>query len=405
MVGAVVPYGLSVHGFIDKVGNYAGFAAVIAVALLVIMVFVGARESAALRDRAEDAEDRLYRLEYHAEQLSRSAAAAAPPAPVAQAAAPGLLARGAAAATPLASPAVAVAAPPAAARRAVPAAAPAGVAAPALSSATRLIPLREPAEPAEPAGSSNGVSSSVPVAPAPSTTAGAGGGAIIAAGGNGVTPAPAPAPALALTPVGASVPPPPRLTPRPPAAPAPGRAPRRNYGRAAEQPGSRIGKGSVAIAVVLLAVIAVAAVLVINHHGSGSGHARPAADRGGHPHRSGTHKTKGTLFVNPTKVTVAVLNGTSTSNLAADVSAKLNHVGFQQGDTLNYSDQTQATTTVGYLPGYSAQGYAVAKALGLGRAVVHRVNTAARDIACAATPTTCPDQVVVTVGADLESDA
>jgi hypothetical protein len=102
---------------------------------------------------------------------------------------------------------------------------------------------------------------------------------------------------------------------------------------------------------------------------------------------------------------VAVLNGTSTTNLAHDVSAKLSAEGFREGSTGNYPDQTLSATAVGYLPGYRAQALAVAKYLHLGSGAVSAVGSAAKEVACSATPTTCPDQVIVTVGADLESDA
>jgi hypothetical protein len=100
-----------------------------------------------------------------------------------------------------------------------------------------------------------------------------------------------------------------------------------------------------------------------------------------------------------------VLNGTATDNLAADVSADLNKVGFQQGETANYADQTQSSTTVGYLPGDRAQAIAVAKALGVASSSVAQVSTTARQIVCPSGAASCADQIVVTVGADLNSDA
>jgi hypothetical protein len=436
MIPGVVPYAtVSVHAFIDKVGNYAGFAAIVAVALLIIMVFVNARESAALRERAEEAEERLYRLEYHAEQLSRNAAAVQ----AAQAAQGASSVQGAPRVQPAPAgaqaPAVTQAIPARAATAAAVASgrvataalagAPAGVGAPALSSATRLIPLPEP-----PAATNGTAAASAPSAPAPGSaadttsatgatsappppsTAAAGaaaGGAAAggaAAGAAGATATPEP-----VRPPSPMAPPPPRITPRPPTGdPTAGRAPRRNYGRPAEKPRSRIGRGSIAVAVVLLAVIVAAVVIVLTHQGSSG--SSPTTNRAASHSATSSHsnaskhgKASRTVRVDPTKVTVYVLNGTSTNNLAADVSSKLNQAGFQQGGTGNYTDATQTTTTVGYMPGYSAEGYAVAKSLGLSKGSVHKVNTAARDLACAATPTSCPDQVIVTVGADLESMA
>ena len=57
-----IPFALSVHHFISSVGADAGFAAFIAVALLVLLYFSQARETATLRRRAdEEAADDLPR--------------------------------------------------------------------------------------------------------------------------------------------------------------------------------------------------------------------------------------------------------------------------------------------------------------------------------------------------------
>ena len=111
------------------------------------------------------------------------------------------------------------------------------------------------------------------------------------------------------------------------------------------------------------------------------------------------------MQVNPTHTRVAVLNGTDTQNLAADVSARLNKVGFQQGDTANFVNASQGSTTVGYLPGFRAQGLAVAKALSVSGGDVHPVSSQARQLVCPGGASSCQDQVVVTVGANLNSDA
>ena len=103
-------------------------------------------------------------------------------------------------------------------------------------------------------------------------------------------------------------------------------------------------------------------------------------------------------------MTVAVLNGTSTENLAADVLDKLSGAGFKPGQTGNNPDQTLTTTTIGYLPGDRNQALAVAQALKVSATAVAKVPTSAREVVCSA-PTSCPDQVVVIVGADLASIA
>ncbi len=56
---ATLPFALSVHHFISSVGADAGFAALIAVALLVLLYFSQARETATLRKRAEEAGQRV----------------------------------------------------------------------------------------------------------------------------------------------------------------------------------------------------------------------------------------------------------------------------------------------------------------------------------------------------------
>jgi hypothetical protein len=416
MLGVMVPYALSVHSFVNKVGGYAGVAAVIAVALLVIMFFVNARETSALRDRATDAEERLYRLEYYAEQVNRNAAAQQ--APVATQAEPGAAARDPATAT-----GSSVAPVPAAAAAAIAAAgapfAPVGVGAPALASATRLIPLAEvsAAREAHAAAAAAPVATATATAlqdtqahPMPPETNGAGTPPValppstVAAGGQPSAPS-ADAPPQDPAPA-----PPPRLTPRPT---PPVTAPRRNYGRP-EEKSSRIGRASFAVAGLLVAVIVAAAVLIISHHHSGSGSG--SASRSGHAHRTaaaGKHtrtsnspsaKHTKTVRVNPSTVTVAVLNGTTTNNLAADVLQKLSTAGFQPGRTSNYPDQTQTTTTIGYLPSDRAKALAVASALDLSDKAVVKVSMTAREVVCS-TPTACPDQVVVVVGADLASIA
>ena len=58
--------------------------------------------------------------------------------------------------------------------------------------------------------------------------------------------------------------------------------------------------------------------------------------------------------VTPDAVTVAVLNGTSTTNLAHDISQKLSTVGYKAGNIATATDQTETATVVGYLPGYQA---------------------------------------------------
>ena len=140
---AAIPLALSIHHFISSVGADAGFAAIIGLALLVLLFFAQARETANLRRRADEAESELQALQLYVQQLARTPApapapapqpsvvpVAAPPAAARIGARPAAAARGGPCGRP--EPAGAVATIPAA---------PAGVGAPALSAATRLIPV------------------------------------------------------------------------------------------------------------------------------------------------------------------------------------------------------------------------------------------------------------------------
>lgn len=389
---AVVPYALSVHGFIAKIGSYAGFAAIIGVALVVIMLFVHARETALLRERAEDAEDRVDYLEQALEQLERQTAQATQLAQAAQGQ-PRAGAVAAPAAARTASPSRPAPAPAVAAAYATTArpttsgpppqlpAAPFGTAGPALSSATRLLPD------ADVAGANGRVD------------------------GNGASGAPAPATAAA----GAPVPMPqiPSAGRGPEARAKPGaprprpdagdyRAPRRVYGRAAES-GPRRRLLPALAAVLLVAVIAVALVLALGHSHRSGHSAASAARTHSSTSRSGG-KGKRRVVVSPRTVTVAVLNGTTTSNLAAHISQKLGILGFKPGRTGNFSSQSLTTTTIGFVPGHRPQALAVAKALKVKYSNVLQVTAATKQLVCPA-GSTCPDQVFVVLGSDLASSA
>jgi LytR cell envelope-related transcriptional attenuator len=449
---AALPYALSVHHFVSQVGDYVGFAAIVAVAIMVLLLFAHARETAELRRRAEYAEDELALLHeqvdwlHEAQQPGVGSPGAVAPGGVGQmpsavalppgsaTGAPGgrsavgavagagtvagaaALATGAGTASATRTGTVApVPAPASAAHgRAVVFGAPLGVGAPALSSATKLIPptdeeLRavaaaaaEPSAAADPAvlaaeaGRGGGVAA--PPAPPPATAA---------AGANGKAPRRAGIAADPGAPGGGGR----------PAYPAAVTSPRRNYGAGEERSGRRRVRPALFTAVgLLVAAIVVVLVLVLGGGSSHKTNTQAAANRTsatakakGKTKSASQNKAKGaTVKINPQTVTVAVLNGTTTANLAAAVSDKLNAKGFQQGATGNAADQTMPTTIVGYLPGDQGaknDAYAVAVALGLKPTTVKPVSAASQSVACSGTPTNCPDQVIVTVGADLNSDA
>jgi cytoskeletal protein RodZ len=412
---AAIPYALSITHFVNSVGAKAGFAAIIGLALLILLFFTQSRETANLRRRADEAEQQLYELQLHVDHLSR--ARSQPTAAPAPAAAQTTSA-------PVAAPPAAALAARAAASRTIPGeqqgegggvatipAAPAGVAAPALSSATRLIPLGEPDEisvralkPSTNGGSNgeemaNGTVVTPPPAPPPSTAAG---------GGNGVArpPAPVPMPTMATA---AEPAPPPRVAlprqPRPPVAPPPAS---RRSGR--EPSRRRISPVFVILAgVLLVAVVAVVLIFVTgssnNSSSSQSTASSSSASASSTSARKATTTGKGrratAVPVTPSKVTVAVLNGTSTNHLAADVLSKLTAAGYHGGTTQNASEASLTSTIVGYTsPSYRSDALAVAKSLNLGPASVQSVSQGDRSKVCGTT-SSCPTQVVVTAGADL----
>jgi len=108
--------------------------------------------------------------------------------------------------------------------------------------------------------------------------------------------------------------------------------------------------------------------------------------------------------VAPGSVTVAVLNGTGTSNLAHRVALKLGAAGYKQGTIATAPDQTHTSTVVGYLPGERRQALAVATSLKLGSASVQPVDQSNQAVACPP-GTACAANVVVIVGSDLAATA
>ena len=60
---ASIPFAFSVHHFINSVGAYAGFAAIIGLAILVLLYFAQARETSSLREQAYEAAQRIAQLE------------------------------------------------------------------------------------------------------------------------------------------------------------------------------------------------------------------------------------------------------------------------------------------------------------------------------------------------------
>ncbi len=158
-----VPFAaLSIHNFVNSVGAYVGLGSIVAVALLVLLYFAHARETATLRDRLDESQQRIGGLESRIAQIMQAQAATARrvpapvpspvlpgPAPVRAGAAPAPAPAGAQRRGPSPATAAGGASAPAAGLAAAAANAngrpavtwaPAGTAAPALASATKLIP-------------------------------------------------------------------------------------------------------------------------------------------------------------------------------------------------------------------------------------------------------------------------
>ena len=171
--------------------------------------------------------------------------------------------------------------------------------------------------------------------------------------------------------------------------------------------GSRIGRGAIVLAVALVVVVAAGALLVITNSNGGASKTTTAKHVARTTNATSTQarKSKTSGAVTPATVTVAVLNGTSTTNLAHDVSQKLQAAGFKPGNIATATDQTQSSTTVGYLPNDKPDAQAVAKSLKLAPGSVQAVDPTSRTVACSGSATSCSAQVVVTVGADLASHA
>jgi LytR cell envelope-related transcriptional attenuator len=406
-----LPYALSIHHFITTVGAYAGFAALVGLAILALLYFAQARETSSLREQMAQSAERLQQLEARLTALLRGqsgGAVQATPAPASGSSDDPLpdertiaTARGLSASAPASaptSPSGSPPAPPGPAAAPEPAA-PAGVGAPALAAATRLIPSTVSA-------------SSVPAAPRPVTAAGTAltdhpiddtmfVPAASTAGSNGVTRAPV---AAAAGYGGGSAPPapPPRVQIRPGGAGQIGPRPDRSEGGAQSRPPRQGRRGLVALLVGLLVAGAVIALVAVISGGGGGG-SQAAGTTSTSDRQAASHSTR-SIAVNPRSVKIAVLNGTATAGLAHRIAAKLGGGGYSVAATTNAADQTLTTTVVTYIPGQRDAAMAVARLLGLSSAAVQPIDQGTKAIACPP-PSACTTTVVVTAGADLASTA
>jgi hypothetical protein len=405
-----LPLAFSIHHFISSVGADAGFASIIGLAILVLLYFAQARETATLRERADGAEQRSAQLEARLSQLAQAARAPAPAQPAGPRPVPSPIARPLANPTPAASPAVAATAAAPGNAVAIPAA-PAGVGAPALSAAKKLIslpagggaPVQPKADPAvaQPDPTPEPVAAS---GPAPATAAGASATATASATALATPPAP-PVPVETGNGSGGDTSgqplfdaedhdPPRRVQLRTSGGGARQMPPLRQA--PSSRGPSRFGRG-VAVLVAALGVAVVIAVLLIVTSGGG-GKNKPSGGTSTSNAPSATHKSK-TKGFNKRAVTVTVLNGTGTAGLAAHILTQLSNAGFKQGTATNAENATQTTSLVSYVQGQKAAAQQVAKALKLGAGTVSPIDPTTQSIACP--QTTCNVDVVVTVGLDL----
>lgn len=390
-----IPFALSVHHFISSVGADAGFAAFIAVALLVLLYFSQARETATLRRRADEAGQRVEELENELAGLADQVAAL--PAEIS------VRAVGARSTPAYAGAPAPVPAGVAGAAANLPPAAPAGVGAPALAAATRLIPDPVFAQPAaSPVGLVSGTTDeATAVEPPP-----------VPVGGNGSSHRPVAASAATMQrTVGAGAGGNSRSAGAPPrggqgrATGAPGRpaGPPRGVMATRQAPRrTRLGTVLAVLAGLLAVGAVVAGVLVIRNINHGSSQSSSSAEAAAARRAAESRRTASVTAVNPATVTVAVLNGTSTNGLAGDVSNKLHGDGYQKGYVGNFTaNQTQTSTAVLYMRGYKRNATSVATALKLRPAAAQPIDQSTQQLACPPTSGPCKSSVVVTVGSDL----
>ncbi len=411
-----VPFALSIHKFVNSIGADAGFAAFICVAVIGLLYFAQARETATLRERLEDAHERIGGLEARIAQLmhlqsTRQASPQPVPGRVAQ---PARVTPPPAAARPMGSaiasvrriPSATAAAASAPAPGALFPVAPVGMGAPALASATKLIP--DPV----PAPGATAASDDTFVVPGP---------AVPAANGKSETAVPA----AAVSPRAGGGPTPPRVQIRTdgnPSAPTS----RRTAAAAARPPDearfdvfeqgragsrSRFGGRRLPFVIGLIALVVIIGGLVaILESGSNTTNSTVHGSNTTATTNSSSGSHKGKKHKAPpftaSTVTVAVLNGTGVQGLAADVAKVLSSAGYKKGSITNAASQTERTTTVYFRPGYKADALHVATQLKLKRASVQAATAIALQ-ACATTPTgtttSCSGNVIVSAGQDKAS--
>jgi hypothetical protein len=383
----LTPYtALSISNEVEKFGAYAGFAAVLGLAVLALLYFASAREVKRLREWADRAPERVADLEARVGEMARDRAVA--PQPVGQAAA----------AKQGAKPATAAAA--AAAKPEVAGAAPNGAAEPAEKAEGE-----EQAKDAKPAPDDGkaaegdekpavfDVTEAAPgdltevKKPAKGKKAQAGDQTLVSPGAG-----------RALRQDRPSARPRPQAPVRPSTARLMESARASNAQRvagappaAAKPPRAGLGRTTIALIGGGVAVLLVLALVVTGVIGGGGGD-KPAAKNRVVP-STNSDTTAGGATVDRANTTVAVLNGTTIAGLASGVATQITDGGFKRGEVRNALDNTRAATIVEYTSGNKPAAVEVAKTIDVGTDVVQPVPEGTRLLA----PTA---QVIVTVGAD-----
>ncbi len=134
-----------------------------------------------------------------------------------------------------------------------------------------------------------------------------------------------------------------------------------------------------------------------NNDSGGSGSVLQSNSGGGGSASSGSHHSHRTAALRPGSITVAVLNGTTVTGLAATVADKVEQDGFRRGNTNNALTQgQQAESVVEYSDGNKSAADLVANKLGIGQ--VEKIDPQTQGLAGDAT-------VTVIVGADKAGGA
>jgi hypothetical protein len=116
---------------------------------------------------------------------------------------------------------------------------------------------------------------------------------------------------------------------------------------------------------------------------------QPAAANGDQGEEAGEQRRP--ARIDPSQVTVSVLNGTTVTGLATQIADRLEQAGFQRGNVTNFTEQARNESVVLYAPGNQREARAVANRLKINQ--IERIDAGTQVLAGNAS-------VVVVVGAD-----